>query len=73
MNKKILQKLGFIIYHILTLKSEDLDRVTYNKICDKIYETLLDIAPEYKPRQIDTDFLDIITKTNRRLNEWKQY
>jgi hypothetical protein len=46
---------------------------TYSKYCDKIYEALLDIAPEYKPKQINTDFMDIILETNRRLNKWKQY
>ena len=67
MNKRVLQKLGFIIYRILTLKSEHMDRETYERVCNTIYDTLLDIAPEYKPKQIDTDFLDIIVQTNRRL------
>ena len=68
-----LNKLGIILYWIYTLRSESLDMETYSKYCDKIYEALLDIAPEYKPKQIDTDFMDIILETNRRLNKWKQY
>lgn len=62
-----LHKLGSILYWIYTLRSENLDRYTYASYCDKIYEALLDIAPEYKPKQIDPYFLDIITQTNRRL------
>lgn len=68
MNKKVLSKLGSILYWVYTLKSEKLDITTYSKVCDKIYEALLDVAPEYKPRQIDPYFLDIIVQTNRRLN-----
>ena len=68
MNKKVLSKLGSILYWIYTLKSEQLDITTYSKVCDKIYEALLDVAPEYKPKQIDPYFLDIIVQTNRRLS-----
>lgn len=63
-----LEKLGSILYWIYTLRSESLDMETYSIYCDKIYEALLDIAPEYKPKQINTDFIDIILETNRRLN-----
>lgn len=42
---------------------------TYSRYCDKIYEALLDIAPQYKPKQIDPYFLDIIVQTNRRLRD----
>ena len=62
-------KLGKILYWIYTLKDEKLDANTYSKYCDTIYEALLDIAPEYKPKQIDPYFLDIIVQTNRRLRD----
>lgn len=68
MNKNTLSKLGSILYWVYTLRSEKLDINTYSKVCDKIYEALLDIAPEYKPKQIDPYFLDIIVQTNRRLS-----
>jgi hypothetical protein len=68
MDTNALHKLGSILYWIYTLRSESLDMESYSKYCDKIYEALLDIAPEYKPRQINTDFMDIILETNRRLN-----
>lgn len=64
-----LDKLGSILYWIYTLKSERLTDYEYNKYCDKVYEALLDIAPEHKPKQIDPYFLDIITQTNRRLRD----
>lgn len=66
-----LDKLGSILYWIYTLRSESLDMETYSKYCNTIYDTLLDIAPEYKPKQINTDFIDIILETNRRLNNVK--
>ena len=68
MESSTLHKLGSILYHIYTLCSESLDMESYSKCCDKIYEALLDIAPEYKPRQLNVDFMDIILETNRRLN-----
>ena len=68
MESSTLHKLGSILYYIYTLRSEKLDVDTYSKVCDKIYEALLDIAPEYKPRQLNVDFMDIILETNRRLN-----
>ena len=64
-----LHKLGKILYWIYTLKSESLDAETYSRCCDSIYEALLDIAPQYKPKQIDPYFLDIIVQTNRRLKD----
>lgn len=62
-----LNKLGTILYWIYTLRSESLDADTYSRYCNTIYDALLDIAPEYKPKQIDPYFLDIIIQTNRRL------
>ena len=63
-----LNKLGTILYWIYTLRSESLDMETYSKYCNTIYDALSDIAPKYKPKQIDPYFLDIIIQTNRRLN-----
>ena len=68
MKQSTLSKLGSILYYIYTLRSEGLDIQDFSKCCDKIYEALLDIAPEYKPKQIDPEFLDIIVQTNRRIN-----
>lgn len=64
-----LNKLGSIIYHILTLRSEDLDTQTFNKYCDTIYDTLLSIAPEPKIRILNPDVKDFVEQTNRRLYE----
>lgn len=64
-----LNKLGTILYWIYTLRSESLDVETYSRYCNTIYDALLDIAPEYKPKQIDPYFLDIIIQTNRRLKD----
>ncbi len=64
-----LNKLGTILYWIYTLRSESLDIETYSRYCNTIYDALLDIAPEYKPKQIDPYFLDIIIQTNRRFKD----
>lgn len=68
MKSGTLSKLGSILYYIYTLRSEGLNIKEFSRCCDKIYEALLDIAPNYKPRQLNTDFMDIILETNRRLN-----
>lgn len=71
MGNKSLQKLGFIIYHILTLKSERLDSYTYAKYCDTIYDTLLEIAPCGRERILNPDIKEFVEQTNRRLNNGK--
>jgi len=67
--KSSLHKLGRILYHIYTLKSEDIDINTYSKYCSEIYKALSEVAPRSKPKQINTDFIDIILETNRRLKD----
>ena len=68
MRRSTLRKLGFIIYHVLTLKSEDISMDDYTRCCDKIYETLLEVAPEVPKRELNPDIKEFVELTNRRLN-----
>lgn len=69
MKQSTLKKLGIIIYHLYTLKSEGLTFNEYNRILQTVSDALLDIAPvEQHTRIINEDFRDIINITNRRLN-----
>lgn len=69
MKQSTLKKLGILIYHLYTLKSEELTYNEYNRILKTVSDALLDIAPvERHTRVVNQDFEDIINKTNRRLS-----
>lgn len=68
MRSNITKKLGFALYHILTLRSENMNRYEYMECCDKIYEILLEIAPPDRTRELNPDIKEFVEITNRRLN-----
>ena len=69
MKDNVLDKLGHILYWIYTLRNEKLTPTRYAQCCDKIYDTLLEIAPEPSPRQLDPELKEFVDVTNRRLND----
>jgi hypothetical protein len=67
MRSSVIKKLGFTLYHILTLRSENLNHYEFNECCDKIYDILLEIAPPDTTRELNPDIKEFVEQTNRRL------
>ena len=67
MRSNVMKKLGLALYHILTLRSENMNHYEYTECCDKIYKMLLEIAPPDTTRELNPDIKEFVEQTNRRL------
>jgi len=64
----LLHRLGKILYEIYNLHNYNLANMDYNIIQKQILETLEDIRPKVRTKDINPDIKEFVEQTNRRLN-----
>lgn len=66
-NKKLLLKIGKILYEIYDIHNYNISRNDFNRLAKYIYDALNDIQPQ--ARVINPDIIDFVDATNRRYKD----